>query len=308
MELESIQTCANPLVSIIVITYNSAKFVLETLESIKAQTYQNIEIIVSDDCSKDETVEICRKWIEENQYRFVRAELITIEKNTGIPANCNRGIQISNGEWIKLIAGDDELLQNCIEINISFILNNPNINFLQTNANFFADTISPNWFLRSSTDEKIPFYRKGITAKEQHKMILKRNQIIAPAIFLRREAFFKLNGYDESMSLIEDLPFWCKATSLGYKIDFYEPITINYRLRKKSIPVNGKVMSTKYAKDLLIYSEKYKKYNVNAVHYACYNLGLYLIIGFNKIGLSKFDSKIVKIFNYFISKLMQIGI
>ena len=47
-----------PLVSIIVITYNSAKFVLETLESAKAQTYQNIELIISDDCSSDNTIEI----------------------------------------------------------------------------------------------------------------------------------------------------------------------------------------------------------------------------------------------------------
>ena len=60
----------NPLVSIIVITYNSSKYVLETLESAKAQTYQNIELIVTDDCSNDNTVEICRKWIEENKERF----------------------------------------------------------------------------------------------------------------------------------------------------------------------------------------------------------------------------------------------
>ena len=51
-----------PLVSIVVITYNSAEYVLETLESAKAQTYQNIELIVSDDCSADNTVETCSRW------------------------------------------------------------------------------------------------------------------------------------------------------------------------------------------------------------------------------------------------------
>lgn len=56
-----------PLVSVSVITYNSAKTVLETLESIKAQTYQNLELIVSDDCSTDNTVELCRNWIEQNK-------------------------------------------------------------------------------------------------------------------------------------------------------------------------------------------------------------------------------------------------
>ena len=57
----------NPLVSIIVITYNSAKFVLETLESAKAQTYQNIELIISDDGSTDNTVQICREWLKNNE-------------------------------------------------------------------------------------------------------------------------------------------------------------------------------------------------------------------------------------------------
>ncbi|MDR0890977.1 MAG: glycosyltransferase [Endomicrobium sp.] len=52
----------NPLVSVCVITYNSSKYVLETLESIKTQTYQNIELIVSDDCSTDDTVEVCENY------------------------------------------------------------------------------------------------------------------------------------------------------------------------------------------------------------------------------------------------------
>ena len=76
-----------PLVSVPVITYNSSKFVLETLESIKAQTYQNIELIISDDCSTDNTVELCQKWVEENKERFVRTQIITSDLNTGVSAN-----------------------------------------------------------------------------------------------------------------------------------------------------------------------------------------------------------------------------
>ena len=59
-----------PLVSIIVITYNSSKYVLETLESAKAQTYENIELIISDDGSTDDTIKICKNWLEKNQDRF----------------------------------------------------------------------------------------------------------------------------------------------------------------------------------------------------------------------------------------------
>ena len=56
-----------PLVSINITTYNSSKFIIETLESAKMQTYQNIELIVSDDSSVDNTVELCKKWIEKNK-------------------------------------------------------------------------------------------------------------------------------------------------------------------------------------------------------------------------------------------------
>lgn len=82
----------NILVSCTVLSYNSAKTILETLESIKAQTYQNIELIVSDDCSKDNTVELCRQWIAVNKNRFVRVVLLTVKENTGVCANGNRAI------------------------------------------------------------------------------------------------------------------------------------------------------------------------------------------------------------------------
>ncbi|TXH52940.1 MAG: glycosyltransferase family 2 protein, partial [Bacteroidia bacterium] len=102
----------HPLVSIIVVTYNSSKFVLETLESAKSQTYQNIELLISDDGSTDDTLQICKDWLTQNKDRFVHTELITVEKNTGIPANCNRGIKAANGEWITFIDSDDTVNEN----------------------------------------------------------------------------------------------------------------------------------------------------------------------------------------------------
>lgn len=86
----------------VVITYNSSKTVVETLESIKAQTYQNLELIVSDDCSPDKaTIETVQKWLDANGSRFVHAELVTADRNTGVSGNINRGVAKSHGEWIK---------------------------------------------------------------------------------------------------------------------------------------------------------------------------------------------------------------
>lgn len=81
-----------PLVSVVVVIYNSSQTVIETLESIKAQTYKNIELVISDDDSKDTSVEICKKWVEKNKNRFVRTKIITHTPNTGTSANMNREI------------------------------------------------------------------------------------------------------------------------------------------------------------------------------------------------------------------------
>ena len=78
-----------PLVSISLLTYNSDRFVLETLESVKAQTWQHIELIISDDGSTDQTVMICSNWLVENQQRFNKTQLITVAQNTAIPSNWN---------------------------------------------------------------------------------------------------------------------------------------------------------------------------------------------------------------------------
>ena len=97
-----------PLVSVVVMSYNSAATIAETLDSIKAQTYQNLELIVTDDCSPDgKTLEIIQNWLDANGSRFVYADLVTTDKNTGVSGNINRGVAKSHGEWIKSIAGDD---------------------------------------------------------------------------------------------------------------------------------------------------------------------------------------------------------
>ena len=73
--------CHSPLVTVVVITYNSSKYVIETLDSIYNQTYTNLELIISDDCSKDDTIKICEDWLKKNGNRFYHTEIITTEIN-----------------------------------------------------------------------------------------------------------------------------------------------------------------------------------------------------------------------------------
>ncbi len=220
-----------PFVSIIVITYNSVKFVLETLESAKAQTYQNIELVISDDCSTDNTVEICRKWIENNANHFVRTEIVTTVRNTGIAPNCNRGVKAAHGEWIKLIAGDDILLQACIEKNIDFITANPNIKVIH--SQLISLNTDGEQLLQAS-----PYPILSVDYYTQYKQLLKRNWINAPTVFINRRMLLDCNGFNEAYPMIEDYPLWLKLFKANIKFGYLAFPTVLYRENENSVTQN----------------------------------------------------------------------
>lgn len=97
-----------PLVTFIVTSYNYEKYILKTLESIKAQTYKNFEIIVVDDCSSDNSCEIIEDFISDNQ--DLKITLIKNETNQGQLASMIRGLENAKGQFISFIDSDDILL------------------------------------------------------------------------------------------------------------------------------------------------------------------------------------------------------
>lgn len=224
-----------PLVSIIVITYNSSGFIKETLDSAKNQTYSNIELIISDDGSSDETLNICNEWIKINKESFVRVELITTNKNTGVTANCNRGWHKAKGDWVKFIAGDDALLPNCITDNFNFIKKNKEASIVHSKKLIYLEHFEDTCFLQESAIETHHFNFPQITASKQHELLLRKNHVVAPSVFIKRELLQFLNGFDERIPMIEDWPFWIKATSEGNKIFFLNKATVKYRLHNASI-------------------------------------------------------------------------
>lgn len=241
----------NPLVSIIVITYNSAKFVLETLESAKAQTYQNIELIISDDGSQDETVELCEKWLAKNKDRFIDSQIITVEQNSGIPANCNRGVKASKGEWIKLIAGDDVLLGDCIETNIT-VSKKDKCEFIISNMCFFSENkVLAN---HANTAEVKHFFSK-LTSYEKYQSYLRSSIFLnTPSFFYSRKLYDSIDGFDEQFHLLEDKQFIIKALKSNYNIRFLNKETVKYRLSANSI--SGK-KNLHVVKEIALCNEKY---------------------------------------------------
>lgn len=217
-----------PLVSVGVYTYNSSKTVIETLESIKSQTYPNLELIVSDDCSTDNTVSLCQDWLEHNKDRFVDTKIIVPDKNTGQSGNYNRALKASNGEWIKDIDGDDLLTPNCIEDYIEFVKNHPDAIFVFGKTDVFGNS-----------KEKIMFFNRffdyhffDLSVKAKYKRLLEKGNCIASASAFSNVVKRKQLGlyYDERIPMLEDLPMWINATAKGIDLFFLDKIVCRYRV------------------------------------------------------------------------------
>ena len=230
-----------PLVAIIIVTYNSAQFVIETLESAKAQSWQNIELIISDDCSPDNTVELCTNWIANNKDRFVRTEILTVSQNGGVSASCNRSIKAAQTDWIKFIAGDDILLPNCIAANMKFVTENPEAKIIFSEVLLYENDFKEENFLKVMPGSfPMNIMNPAFSAVEQNQLLLLSDRIhFTPSYFFNRIPLVALGGYDEGNRVIEDYPMWLKLTRAGNKLYFFKTPTVGYRQHQAA--ANNKV-------------------------------------------------------------------
>lgn len=247
-----------PLVSVIVVTYKSANTVIGTLDSIAAQTYTNIELIISDDSSPDKTVEIVREWLSYHRDRFVNSELITVEKNTGVSPNMNRALRIARGEWVKPIGGDDTLLPDSIANIVEYVSCNPYIDF-------GFGKIFPKFSADYPEEEKnnvINLFRYAPLMQSQEALIcqlLAGNFLPAPAGFQRLSALKELGLYDESIPMMEDWPMWQKASLAGYQFGFIDKFIAHYYIHTSSSSLSGSKTFDKVHRDMLERSLKLAK-------------------------------------------------
>ncbi|MBO5137515.1 MAG: glycosyltransferase [Spirochaetaceae bacterium] len=220
-----------PLVSICVITYNSSKTVVETLESIKNQSYSNIELVVSDDCSPDNTVEIVQQWLEQNKSCFIRTELITVEKNTGVTGNVNRGLKVCQGKYVKDIAGDDALLPNYVQECVAYLEEHPEIHVLFTRVKF----IDGKGHEVIRTDVNYDYF--SLEAHEQFQFIINHGvpSIPTPSIIYRNEVFSTVGYFDERIPMWEDGPMYFILTKNNIRLYLLDKVLIHNGVLSNSL-------------------------------------------------------------------------
>lgn len=227
------------LVSIVVISYNSELTIMETLESIFRQTYNNIELVIADDGSQDNTTKIADLWVNKHINRFSGVQLLFSNQNFGITHNVNNGVKKACGKYIRLIAADDVLIENAIE-------NLVNIQKSREDQVIFAKV------LPFGSDERYCSYVKrtlengykifDLPHDKLYKCMLKGNIISGPSgSFFTKALYEKLNYYDESIPMIEDYPFILKLLQNGYHFYLADIYTVKYRVSQKSTSGNTSI-------------------------------------------------------------------
>lgn len=248
----------HPLVSIIVLTYNSDQFILDTLNSIKHQTYKNIELIIGDDGSKDNTIQIISHWISKHQSE-INVKLITVEKNSGISTNLKRSIELSNGEWIKLLAGDDLLKENSIEYYVQQLVHYPSVKvYFSKLIMLHNGEISAYNHLEKERGQLFNLNAKG----KYEYYLLNPIFLNTPSVFIKKSLFEDYTLINESFKLLEDQPLFYALFKNNVPVAYLEHATVIYRIHGQSIT---NLISIAFYENLYNAFELYRKKDLTKI-------------------------------------------
>lgn len=230
-----------PLVSICVFTFNSATTVEQTLDSIYNQTYKNIELIISDDFSTDDTLPVCQKWIQTHNNRFHNCQLLTVNHNTGTTANTNRAYHASKGEWIKPIAADDLLKPYAIAKYLDYC-NNTNAKACVTSLDYFGDATR----ITQKEISYSSFYNKysQATKSERYNILLSECALPMPSLFISKSLLEEIGYADESYAFSEEWPLYMRIFEAGYDIPYLPIKLVEYRCENSCLSIGANYDNT----------------------------------------------------------------
>ena len=180
------------MVSVIMTAFNRELFINEAIESVLDSTFHDFELVIVDDCSTDNTVEIIRKYVSTDS----RIKFFVNEKNLGDYPNRNRAVSLAIGEYIMFVDSDDKILPNGIEKCIDIMLRNPNAQY-----GIHSSSLVRNKVLSSKEALQVHFFETPFL-------------IVGPGGTIQRRKFINsLGGYPEKYGPANDMYYHLKAAS-----------------------------------------------------------------------------------------------
>jgi glycosyltransferase involved in cell wall biosynthesis len=245
----------NPLISVVITTYNRENLVVRALKSVLIQTFKDFEVLVVDDGSTDNT----RQVIQEIQKEDKRVVYV-YQENKGWPSALNTGLSNAQGRYIAFLDSDDEWLPEKLEKQISF---------LENYKNFDGVTCYGNIILDNKDQIKLGILKQSDDYKDQLENLINENfPSIPSSLLLKKEIFEKVGHYDEFLKLSTDNDMMIRIFKKGFKIGVIKEILFNYYIHKQNLTgitadtmiknIDQRIREAEYI--LIKHREVYEKY------------------------------------------------
>jgi glycosyltransferase involved in cell wall biosynthesis len=224
--MQSVDKKEWPLVSAIVLSYNQARFAVECLNSIKAQNYPNLELIINDDASKDDSVAVIEQWLAKNPQ--IPSLFLKSKTNLGICRSLNNAYRQAKGKYMSGIAADDMWLPGKLCYQVELMESLPaKVGLVYSDAMQMDE---------QGNDLPLKFYEDAGRNRFFSKMpqgdvqveVWQANFIAPMTTLIRRECFDKVGLYDEDL-FAEDWDMWLRI-SRHYEFVFSPQLSARYRI------------------------------------------------------------------------------
>jgi GT2 family glycosyltransferase len=206
--------------SVCIPTYNGAEFIAEAIQSVLTQSFTDFELLVVDDHSSDNTLDIVRSFADS------RLSIHQNEKRLGIPRNWNHCLALAQGEYVCLFHQDDVMMPENLERKIKILAADVSINFVHSAAEIRLENSAPvaldNWIEDAQQD----FVADG--SIYFRKLFFHGNLVCAPTVVTRRQQLLELGGFDEELGYTPDYEMWLKMCVTGRVAFFSQPL-LRYR-------------------------------------------------------------------------------
>lgn len=220
------KSAEQPLVSVIIASYNHAPYIEASIASVLAQTYGNIELLVVDDGSSDDSVERIRRLQELHGFDF-RAQA-----NQGLSRTLNESIARARGELIVSFGSDDVMLPQRLALQVAYMQGKPEVGICAGNI----EEIDAEGHSRGAP-RALPLRRLDF----EDVFLNRKAGAPAPTLMFRREALERVGGFDPQIRL-EDLYIQLKITRAGYFVDILGEVLAQYRVHGSNTYKNYRFM------------------------------------------------------------------
>ncbi len=205
----------SPLVSVVMPAYNHGRYIARGIESVLSQTYENVELIVIDDGSKDDTWAV----IESVRARSSRPFVAVTQANQGVCKTLNRGIAMSSGELVAAVASDDYFLPDKLRRQVEvFASSDDSVALVHTSAFLDYQNGAP---LEDISGSYLPAVGRCFD-----DVLTQRVRVVAPSMMFRRSAHDAIGGFDETLAA-EDVDFFVRLAAADYGFAYLpEPLMV----------------------------------------------------------------------------------